>query len=41
MGQLDGSYRTRQPQGFYIAVMVVLEWLKREELRRKSAEPKK
>jgi CTP synthase (UTP-ammonia lyase) len=29
------------PQGFHVAVTVVLEWLKREELKRKSAEPKK
>jgi hypothetical protein len=29
------------PQGFYIAVMVVLERMKRDELKRKSAEPKK
>jgi hypothetical protein len=29
------------PQSFYVAVMVVLERLKKEELRRKSAEPKK
>jgi CTP synthase (UTP-ammonia lyase) len=29
------------PQGFYVAVMVVLEWLKKEELKRKSIEPKK
>jgi hypothetical protein len=29
------------PQGFRVAVTVVLEQLKRDELRRKSAEPKK
>jgi hypothetical protein len=29
------------PQGFYVAVTVVLERLKRDELKRKSAEPKK
>jgi hypothetical protein len=29
------------PRGFYVAVTVVLEWLEREELKRKSAEPKK
>jgi hypothetical protein len=29
------------PQGFHVAVTVVLERLKREELKRKSAEPKK
>jgi hypothetical protein len=29
------------PLGFYVAVTVVLERLKREELNRKSAEPKK
>jgi hypothetical protein len=29
------------PQGFHIAVTVVLERLKRDELKRKSAEPKK
>jgi hypothetical protein len=29
------------PQGFRITVMVVLEQLKRDELKRKSAEPKK
>jgi hypothetical protein len=29
------------PQGFYVAVTVVLERLKREELKSKSAEPKK
>jgi hypothetical protein len=29
------------PRGFYVTVMVVLERLKREELKRKSAEPKK
>jgi hypothetical protein len=29
------------PQSFYVAVTVVLERLKREELKRKSAEPKK
>jgi hypothetical protein len=29
------------PRGFYIAVTVVLERLKREDLKRKSAEPKK
>jgi hypothetical protein len=28
------------PQGFHTAVMVVLEQLKRDELKRKSAEPK-
>jgi hypothetical protein len=41
LGQLDGSCRIRQPRGFYVAVTVVLERLKREELKRKSAEPKK
>jgi hypothetical protein len=29
------------PQGFRITVTVVLEQLKRDELKRKSAEPKK
>jgi hypothetical protein len=29
------------PQGFCIAVTVVLEQLKRDELKRKGAEPKK
>jgi hypothetical protein len=29
------------PRGFYVTVTVVLERLKREELKRKSAEPKK
>jgi hypothetical protein len=29
------------PQGFHVAITVVLEWLKRDELKRKSAEPKK
>jgi hypothetical protein len=29
------------PQGFRVAVTVVLERLKRDELKRKSAEPKK
>jgi hypothetical protein len=29
------------PQGFRVAVTVVLEQLKRDELERKSAEPKK
>jgi hypothetical protein len=29
------------PQSFYVAVTVVLEQLKREELERKNAEPKK
>jgi hypothetical protein len=29
------------PQGFYVAVTVVLERLKKEELKRKNAEPKK
>jgi hypothetical protein len=29
------------PRGFYVAVTVVLERLKREELKRKNAEPKK
>jgi hypothetical protein len=29
------------PQGFCVAVTVVLERLKRDELKRKSAEPKK
>jgi hypothetical protein len=29
------------PQGFYVAITGVLERLKREELKRKSAEPKK
>jgi hypothetical protein len=41
LGQFDGSCRTRQPQGFRVAVTVVLEQLKRDELKRKSAEPKK
>jgi hypothetical protein len=41
LGQLDGKCRTCQPQGFHVAYTVVLEWLKREELKRKSAEPKK
>jgi hypothetical protein len=29
------------PQGFHVSVMVVLERLKREELKRKNVEPKK
>jgi hypothetical protein len=29
------------PQGFRVAVTVVVEQLKRDELKRKSAEPKK
>jgi hypothetical protein len=29
------------PQGFYVAITVVLERLKKEELNRKNAEPKK
>jgi hypothetical protein len=29
------------PRGFYVVVTVVLEQLKKEELKRKSAEPKK
>jgi hypothetical protein len=29
------------PRSFYVAVTVVLEQLKREELKRKNAEPKK
>jgi hypothetical protein len=29
------------PQSFYVAVTVVLEKMKREELKRKNAEPKK
>jgi hypothetical protein len=29
------------PRGFYVAVTVVLEWLKKEEIKRKSTEPKK
>jgi hypothetical protein len=29
------------PRSFYVAVTVVLECLKREELKRKNAEPKK
>jgi hypothetical protein len=29
------------PQGFHVAVTVVLEQLKRDELKRKSTEPKK
>jgi hypothetical protein len=29
------------PQGFHVAVTVVLEQLKRDELKRKSVEPKK
>jgi hypothetical protein len=29
------------PQGFYVAITVVLEQIKRDELKRKSAEPKK
>jgi hypothetical protein len=29
------------PQGFHVAVTVILERLKREELKRKSAKPKK
>jgi hypothetical protein len=29
------------PRSFYVVVTVVLEWLKREELKRKSMEPKK
>jgi hypothetical protein len=29
------------PQGFHVAVTVVLEWLKREKLKRKGVEPKK
>jgi hypothetical protein len=29
------------PQGFHVAVTVVLEQLKKDELKRKGAEPKK
>jgi CTP synthase (UTP-ammonia lyase) len=29
------------PQGFHVSITVVLEWLKREKLKRKGAEPKK
>jgi hypothetical protein len=29
------------PQGFHVAITVVLERLKRDELKRKSTEPKK
>jgi hypothetical protein len=29
------------PRGFYVAVTVVLEQMKREELKRKNVEPKK
>jgi hypothetical protein len=29
------------PRGFYVSITVVLERLKREELKRKSVEPKK
>jgi hypothetical protein len=29
------------PQSFYVAITVVLERLKREELKRKCAQPKK
>jgi hypothetical protein len=29
------------PQGFHVAITVVLEWLKRDKLKRISAEPKK
>jgi hypothetical protein len=29
------------PRGFYVTVTVVLERLKKEELKRKSSEPKK
>jgi hypothetical protein len=29
------------PQGFYVAITVVLEQLKRDELKRKNAEQKK
>jgi hypothetical protein len=29
------------PRSFYVAVTVVLEQLKKEELKRKTAEPKK
>jgi hypothetical protein len=29
------------PQGFHVTVTVVLEQLKRDELKRKGAEPKK
>jgi hypothetical protein len=29
------------PQGFHVAITVVLEQLKRDELKRKSVEPKK
>jgi CTP synthase (UTP-ammonia lyase) len=29
------------PQGFRVAVTVVLEWLKKDEFKRKSAEPRK
>jgi hypothetical protein len=41
LGQLDESCRTRRPRSFYVAVTMVLERLKREELKRKNAEPKK
>jgi hypothetical protein len=41
LGLFDGSYRTRQPQGLCVAVIVVLEQLKRDELKRKGIEPKK
>jgi hypothetical protein len=39
--QFDGSCRIRQPQGFRVAVTVVLERLKRDEFKRKNTEPKK
>jgi hypothetical protein len=29
------------PQGFHVVATVVLEWLKRDKLKRKSVEPKK
>jgi hypothetical protein len=37
---MEGAEHT-SPQGFHVAVTVVMEWLKREELKRKSDEPKK
>jgi hypothetical protein len=40
-GSLMEAAEHTSPRGFYVAVTVVLERLKREELKRKSVEPKK
>jgi hypothetical protein len=29
------------PEAFYVAVTVVMEWMKKDEFKRKNAEPKK